>query len=170
MGAGMLKLSPGDRDTENTEKRGGKQMGKYFEELNTQYSGKKLNNDYEKIGNKLLAKYGLALEYGDHQIMVHVVSRPVFSEEECKAMKLDEITVRLGKDADRFTSEMRTCKYEAYACIMWIDPEEELIDNVHLEHYVMTSFENIRNKAEMTDAEYDQAVVIVKELLDAITE
>ncbi len=145
-------------------------MGKYFEELNTQYSGKKLNNDYEKIGNKLLAKYGLALEYGDHQIMVHVVSRPVFSEEECKAMKLDEITVRLGKDADRFTSEMRTCKYEAYACIMWIDPEEELIDNVHLEHYVMTSFENIRNKAEMTDAEYDRAVVIVKELLDGIPE
>ena len=144
-------------------------MDKYFEELNPIYAGRKLNEDYEGIGNATLAKYGLAFEYGDHQAMIRVVSRPYMTEDEFKELNLNDSVDSEDDFYEHTPEEMLSWQYEAYACIMWTEPEEEAVDNIHLEHSIQTKDGHfIQNQYIMTDEEYIKAVEILKEVLDAI--
>ncbi len=145
-------------------------MKECMKKLDKLYKGRKLINGYEEIGKDLLEKHGMEMGYGDHQIMVRVVSYKMYDGEEWKGLDIIEKLPEVGNRIKRLAYLMQRCKYEAYACIVCKEPEEEVIMSIHMEH----RFTCIKNKKQyddlMTDAEYEKITEVMKELLDAITE
>ena len=113
-----------------------------FDDLNKKYAGKKLRDDFEDLGNALLAPYGLSVVYGDHQVMVRVGGE--------------------SDDPDDFN---------AYACAMWMDDNDLVLDNVHVEfmaRYPENEYDPSRHN--LTDEEYERGTSITDEFLEAVTE
>lgn len=141
-----------------------------IEKLISLYKGRKLINGYEEIGKNLLEKHGMEMGYGDHQIMIRVESYKVFDGEAWKGLDIIEKLPEVGNGVKRFAYLMQRCRYEAYVCIVCKDPEEEVIESLHMEHRI-TEFKVKKQYDDlMTDAEYEKTAEVMKELLDAITE
>ncbi len=145
-------------------------MKKCIEELDKLYKDRKLKNSYEEIGKNLLEKHGMEMGYGDHQIMIRVVSYKMFDGEAWKGFDIIEKLPEVGNKVKMLACLMQRCKYEAYACIVCKEPEEEVIESIHME-YRLTGFKDKEQFDDlMTDAEYEKTAEVMKELLEAITE
>ena len=120
-----------------------KEYGVSFQNLNKKFAGKALVNDFEEIGNRILASYGLEVLFGDHEVMVEVGNN-----------KYDD-----GRE------------FFAYACAMWMDEKTLVIDNVHVEFSARYPEENYScARHNLTDAEYERGVRIMDEFLSSVTE
>ena len=121
----------------------GKVKGVSFKNLSKKFAGKALVSDFEEIGNRILAPYGLEVLFGDHEVMVAV-----------------------GKEEYDDGRE-----FYAFACAMWMDEEALMIDNVHVEFSSRYPEENYScARYNLTDSEYERGVRIMDEFLSAATE
>lgn len=114
-----------------------------FMDLSRMYKGKRLCDDFETIGNKVLEPYGLEVVFGDQQVMVLLA----YEEYEDQSF------------------------YNAYACAMWMDEDTLEIENIHVEFFARYPEEKYdRFRYNLTDEEYDRGIMIMKEFMDAVTE
>ena len=116
---------------------------KTFVDLSKEYAGRKLKENFEEAGNAVLVPYGLEIIYGDHQIMV-LTGHETYQDEE---------------------------DFTCYACIMYSDEDNPVIDNIHMEpgsRYPMEKYD--LGRYNLTDAEYGRGIRIMEELLTAVTE
>lgn len=114
-----------------------------FLDLDKKYAGKKISFDVEELGNAVLKPYGLEVVYGDHQVMVLVGGEGVVDND----------------------------KFSAYACAMWMNDDDMIIDNVHMEFTARYPEEDYDpHRYNLLDSEYDRGVRIMDEFLAAVTE
>ena len=149
-------------------------MENTFDEVSEVYAGMNMINDYERVGNEILKRYGLKMAFGDHQFMIRFAYRPMLSDEELEGLHRDMVSEEMPDAEIEAELSVLNPMYDAWVCVCFEEdkPGNQIID-VHLEH----GFEGTNHfdpyftdEHCLTDEEYDRGIEIVEAVLNAVVE